>query len=73
MEEGWIARVTDPAIMYSYLFVAPATEVKSSIDTTIFMRCVKGREVFRRKRAVDDNEKELASGRAGGMDKRKVP
>lgn len=53
--------------------VAPATEVKSSIDTTIFMRCVKGRGVFRRKRAVDDNEKELASGRAGGMDKRKVP
>ena len=32
LEEGWFARVTDPAIMYSY------RQPKSSIHTTIFMR-----------------------------------
>ncbi|CAN6452972.1 unnamed protein product [Victoria cruziana] len=26
LEEGWFARVTDPAIMYSYLFIELATE-----------------------------------------------
>lgn len=36
LEEGWFARVTDPAIMYSYLFfIASETEVE---HTTIFMR-----------------------------------
>lgn len=31
LEEGWFARVTDPAIMYSYLH-APATEVEHTYD-----------------------------------------
>lgn len=35
LEEGWFARVTDPAIMYSYLL---HRQPKSSIHMTIFMR-----------------------------------
>ncbi|KAF1891566.1 hypothetical protein Lal_00015165, partial [Lupinus albus] len=31
LEEGWFARVTDPAIMYSYLH-APATEIEHTYD-----------------------------------------
>jgi hypothetical protein len=51
LEEGWFARVTDPAIMYSYLFIEPATGAYDDLHACPISR-------FRRKeRAVDDNEK----------------
>ncbi|KAI3757878.1 hypothetical protein L6452_05422 [Arctium lappa] len=65
LEEGWFARVTDPAIMYSYLYYSTDTRSRAYIRRS---SCVNSGE---ERKAVDDNEKRRRVW-AGGMDELKV-